>query len=103
MNKIIKMETTTVVKYNIENVKDCPKHLQKSLWAANRCLFGSRHVLASLEYRYVPAELTVNGNPLFIGWSMSYDGGEKAKKESPDKSWTWDELKTFFPENKFVN
>lgn len=89
-------------KFTVETVMQCPNWLLNSLWAADPCLFGSSMHMASLEYKYVPAAYSATGNPLFVSWSITYDGGKAAKKASPNKSWEWDELKTFFPDNKFA-
>ena len=89
--------------YTVDTANSAPDDVKKSLWAADTVQYGSGTAVASIQYKYVPAELSSTGNPLFCTWGMSFDGGKKAKQESPEKSWTWEEIKEFFPDNKFEN
>lgn len=87
--------------YTVDSAPSAPEGDKKSLWGVDEVQYGTGKAVASIQYKYIPEELSSTGNPLFCGWDMIFDGGERAKKESPNKSWTWDEIKEFFPDNKF--
>lgn len=69
----------------------------------NVSLMGQSVSKSSIMYKYIPYELTENNQPIFLGWENIYDGGKKQQEgiKKGDKTISWEELKTMFPNREF--
>lgn len=91
-------------KWTMDNLKGFPKELVAILYDKDqRVAFGSDfpNTKGIVIYRYVPKEYSKSGNPLFLGWEVSYNGEgcDLSDKETID----WKTLPKMFPETIFEN
>lgn len=87
-------------KWTVETAKHdtVPEELIKTLYDTNQnVLFGSTMTKGIVTYTYLPKDYTVNGNDLYLGGSVNYNGEgcDLTGKETT----TWEKLKKRFPEN----
>ena len=64
--------------YTVDSAPSAPEGDKKSLWGVDEVQYGTGKAVASIQYKYIPEELSSTGNPLFCGWDMIFDGGERA-------------------------
>ena len=99
------MDTTKVTKtWSInDDLKQFPSSLLKRIYDKDQMgLFGSNYFKSTIYVEYIPGEYTVDGIPLFVSSTVSYDGGEKQDKAVSEGAevLTWDEMVKRFPNNK---
>ena len=74
-----------------------PKNMISVFYDADdRVLMGNSIGKGLVTYEYVPEKYSLDGKPIYLGWTISYDG--KGLKNCPDKSKikTFNQVKEFF-------
>lgn len=89
-------------KWTVETARHdtVPKELIKTLYDTNQNVcFGSEwpNTKGIVTYIYLPKEYTINGNDLYLGSSVNYNG--KGCDLTDKETISWKDLKTRFPEN----
>ena len=86
-----------------DDLKQFPSSLLKRIYDKDQmALFGSNCHKSTIYVEYIPGEYTIDGIPLFVGSTVSYDGGEKQDKAVSEGAevLTWNEIVKRFPNNK---
>ena len=96
--------TPDIVNKHQRNISEIfNKELIEKVYDVNdRVLFGSGVTKGKVCFEYIPAEYMVTKNPYIISYSVLYDGKGNSDLPKESKILSWNELKLFFPDNKFA-